>query len=440
MRRSQIFLLTLCVLLAAATEARAQAAFDVISSNRNVSASNYCIYPDTIDAVMTPPPAGKKPFYLSHYGRHGSRYLNSRKGYDIPYNMLCRADSMRLLTPTGKKVLLALRDIIADSEGRWGDLTGIGKQQHRDIARRMVQRFPEVFDGKAYVDARSTVVPRCILSMGAAIQQLTALNPDLSVTMDASKHDMWYMNFQDTVLFRQKMTPESKAAYDVFFDKRKHNPRLMEVLFTQPDSARKVVADEWLNYYLIKTALIQQNTHMHTYMELLDLFTLEEIHLFWQIENAWWYVMHGPSPLNGGCRPYNQRHLLRQIIHEADSCLRMPGHGASLRFGHETIILPLVCLMGINGFDRQIADLEHVEDAGWWAYLVFPMASNLQIVFFRNEGNEGNESNEDVLVKVLLNEQEARLPLPADQAPYYRWTDFRQHYLKLIDRYEARLR
>ena len=93
--------------------------------------------------------------------------------------------------------------------------------------------------------------------------------------------------------------------------------------------------------------------------------------------------------------------------------------------------------MGINGFDRQIADLEHVEDAGWWAYLVFPLASNLQIVFYRNEGNE---SNEDVLVKVLLNEQEARLPLPADQAPYYRWADFRQHYLKLIDRYEARLR
>ena len=38
---------------------RAQSAFDLITSNRNFSASNYCIYPDSIQPHMTPAPSGK---------------------------------------------------------------------------------------------------------------------------------------------------------------------------------------------------------------------------------------------------------------------------------------------------------------------------------------------------------------------------------------------
>lgn len=40
--------------------------------------------------------------------------------------------------------------------------------------------------------------------------------------------------------------------------------------------------------------------------------------------------------------------------------------------------------------------------------------------------------------KVLLNEQEARLPIHTDCAPYYHWRDFRRHYLKKIDNFEKK--
>jgi hypothetical protein len=46
--------------------------------------------------------------------------------------------------------------------------------------------------------------------------------------------------------------------------------------------------------------------------------------------------------------------------------------------------------------------------------------------------------DKDILFKVLLNEEEATLPLPTDVAPYYRWSDFRTHYLKKLDDYENR--
>jgi len=423
------------------TEGQPLSAFEHISQNRNFSASNYCIYPDSTLPALTPAPQGKKPFYISHYGRHGSRYLSNRKGYDIPYRMLYKADSLGLLTQTGKDALRELRHIIGDSEGHWGDLSELGKRQHRQIACRMVERFPEVFSDDAFVDAHSTTVSRCVLSMGAAIQQLVALNPNLDVTMHASKEDMWYMNHQDTLLRNRMETPETKLAYTTFYKPLVGNYRLMQELFTDPDAARKVLDDcaatlqpsngeQWLNYYLLFSGLIQQNTRIGERSRLIDLFTYEDIHCFWQCENAWWYFMYGPSPLNGGDQPYTQRYLLRQMINETDRCLRLKRPGASLRFGHETILLPLTCLLGINGFDFQTDDFSALEPNGWWACLVFPMASNIQLVFYRE-----NPQDKDIIFKILLNEQEATLPIPTDIAPYYHWRDFRKHYLRMLNAY-----
>jgi len=126
-----------------------------------------------------------------------------------------------------------------------------------------------------------------------------------------------------------------------------------------------------------------------------------------------------------------RRELLRRIIHEADSIIGLGIHGASLRYGHETVVLPLACLLGINGFDYQTDNLEELEGKGWWACLIFPMASNIQFVFYRE-----NAQDDDVIFKILLNEKEATLPLQTDIAPYYHWRDFREYYLRKLDNYE----
>lgn len=59
------------------------------------------------------------------------------------------------------------------------------------------------------------------------------------------------------------------------------------------------------------------------------------------------------------------------------------------------------------------------------------MAANIQFVFYRK-----NLKDKDVLVKVLLNEDEATLPLETDCAPYYHWSDFRDYYLKKLDSFK----
>ena len=78
----------------------------------------------------------------------------------------------------------------------------------------------------------------------------------------------------------------------------------------------------------------------------------------------------------------------------------------------------------------RLDDLELLEPSGWWACLVFPMASNIQFVFYRSDVND-----RDIIFKVLLNEEEARLPLLTDIAPYYHWSDFRDYYLLKLDAY-----
>jgi hypothetical protein len=249
--------------------------------------------------------------------------------------------------------------------------------------------------------------------------------------MKASQEDMWYMNHQDPVLRKNGMGGDAKTPYDEYMSSRKHNERLMDLLFVHPDSVKGVISDIWLNYYLIKMGLFQMNTHLYKETYLTDIFTDKEIYRLWQWENVWWYLMHGPCPLNGGHQPYTQRYLLRQIISDADDHFKMERPGVQLRFGHETVLLPLTCLIGINGFDFETSNLEEVEKNGWWASKVFPMGSNLQFIFYRKDIHD-----EDVLFKVLLNEKEATLPIPTDVAPYYHWKDFRTHYLKKIDDYE----
>ena len=408
----------------------AQSVRDLIIRKPSYASCNYDTYPDSVPNNLTPSPEGKKPFYISHYGRHGSRYISSRRGYDTPYDMLAHADSVDELTPVGDRVLDEMTLVMNDTEGRWGELTGYGKQQVQAIGRRMVERFPEVLGGDAIVQAKSTIVPRCIESMGSCMTEMKQVNPRLRITMESSQRNQWYMNHQDKKL-RKYMTPEAQKAFDAYISNRRSNSRLMELIFKNPDIVKEIVNEEDFNYYLMKMGLFQQNTHLRLNTYLQDLFETDDLYRMWQIDNALWYIQHGACKLNGGRQPYSQRFLLRQLIADADSCIRLDKPGAQMRFGHETVLLPLVCLIGINGYDLETDNLEELEARGWWCSNVFPMGSNLQFIFYRSSPRD-----RDVLFKVLLNEQEATLPIPTDNAPYYRWSDFRQYCLDKLSRYK----
>lgn len=429
--RQLLFTLVLIVFSLGINAQKDYTAQEEIKYDIHYSASNLLAYPGPKQVRLTEAPEGKKPFYISHYGRHGSRFLVEKKEYSDPQLVLAKADSLGKLTPLGKDVLRRVTILGDEAYNRWGELTPLGARQHQQIAKRMYERFPEVFAGDVCVDAKSTIVIRCILSMENALMQLVTMNPALRIRHDASKFDMYYMNLQDKKLRSQRRDSTINAIIQEYIDQHDQSSSLMEKLFNDADYVREQVDARNLASGIFKLAGSIQNTESRKKITLYDLFSDEEIYDYWRLQNILWYINYGAYPLNGGKQPYSQRNLLRKIIEEADSCIRLDSPGATLRFGHETMVLPLTCLMELDNYGLQTDNLESLERKGWVNFRVFPMGANIQLVFYRE-----NPQDKDVLVKVLLNENEASLPLKSKEEPYYKWSEIRDYYLKKLDAYQ----
>ena len=424
----------LAAAIAAATLAPAQSPRQDFKRDIRLSASNLLAYPGPSPRkAITPAPDSLRPFYISHYGRHGSRFLIDPADYDGPLATLQRADSLGKLTLRGRDALRRIRQMKAEADGRLGELTEVGFRQHRGIARRMYERFPEVFAEGAHVDARSTVVIRCILSMEEELHELLRLNPALSVSHDASQHDMIYMNHANRAPSPSAWTPAARRAWQELYDGEVDTVKLMRRLFSDMGYVREHVAMRRLNDQLFRLASATQNSRARYEVTLYDLFDDSDVYANWLAANASWYIGYGCCPMGGGRQPLSQATLLRRIIAEADSCILLPHPSASLRFGHETVVLPLVCLMNLDGYGLATDDLRRLDRKGWADYRVFPMAANVQMVFYRK-----SPADADPLVKLLLNENEATLPIKAAKGPYYRWSDVKGYLLGRIDELQGK--
>ena len=72
---------------------------------------------------ITPAPDGYEPFYVTHYGRHGARYMTSDKHYKYTIGKMDTAQAQGLLTEYGKEILQRLNVAAANAWHRDGDLT-----------------------------------------------------------------------------------------------------------------------------------------------------------------------------------------------------------------------------------------------------------------------------------------------------------------------------
>lgn len=405
--------------LMSASTIQAQTPREDFKRDITLSASNYVAYRGP-QKQLSPAPKGYKPFYLSHYGRHGSRYMIGKAAYDVPYFSLLKAKQEGKLTPKGEETLRKVALIREDAKGRDGELTPLGALQHQGITQRMMERFPEIFAGKTNIEARSTVVIRCILSMENGLQAMLRKNPQLHIFHDASYHDMYYMNQPDKRLDSLKNCIGRKVVQEELTSKHDNYKRVMEELFNDPAWVKLNINQRDLNHKLYEMAGAIQGTELRGKISLYDLFTQDELYDNWVVSNSWWQMSYGNSPYTGNVQPYSQRNLLRDIVEKADSCIALPHPGATLRYGHDTMVTPLTCLLNLNGYGAEIKDPEKIATQ-WFDYKITPMATNLQFVFYRKA------KSDDILVKVLLNEDEATLPIKSDVAPYYHWNDFKAY-------------
>ena len=415
----------LCLIIIPFLSASAQQTRTEIAKDQRLAAANYRDYP-TPTKALTPAPAGYQPFYISHYGRHGSRWLIGPNAFDKPYAALTKADSLGKLTPRGREVLASVKAMRDNGRSREGELTPLGAEQHRAIAKRMYEHFPQVFAGKTHVDARSTVVIRCILSMENELLQLAALNPRLTFTHDASYHDMYFMNDQESPFNKLRNTQAVKDSLKAFNERHNDFTHMLRTVFNDTAYANRMAKTD-LAFRLWNMCIDLDNTELrHHFKPLYDLFSPDETYNAWLQNNAYWYCASGPNKITNGAGMYMQANLLRRFLADADSCVQLQHPGAQLRFAHESTVLPFVCLLNINGFGNPRSGLDNLDKEGWASYRVFPMACNVQFIFYRSA------KHNDILVKILLNEEEATLPVKTDCAPYYHWNDVRAYMQHLL--------
>lgn len=383
----------------------------------------YMPYPDSI-AAPTPVPDGYEPFYVGHYGRHGSRYLGADDDYNRVIRVMIAANEAGQLTDKGRDVFERMKQILLLSGGRGGELAPLGYRQHREIASRLYDECRAAFDGDAEVTAVSTVYMRCAHSMFAFVGRLKELCPDFEVSYESSNRHMCYMSHLNP---EAKAFNNSGAVNEPFarFRGEMINPyRFTASLFVDPSGIDFGGSQSQFMWWFYLVAIDMPN--LDSDIRLFDVFTPEELFNLWQVFNYEYYTYHSGNPMSNGVFIESAKPLLQSFLSAAQSYVAKGKHGATLRFGHDSSVIPLAGLLRFPVASARESDPSKLYSV-YTDWRVSPMASNIQMRLYRNASG-------DVIAKFMLNEQEMPLPDTAtDMFPYYRWSDVCATLQRLLD-------
>lgn len=390
--------------------------------DREGARSVYCQYDFEAEQENEPAPEGFKPFYISHYGRHGARYIYNNTEYELLYNVFDRARNAGILTPLGKELHDRFMMVYPHFYGRAGELTTLGQEQHRKLSHRMVEAYPYIFKNRPVVNAVSSIYSRCIMSMNAFCDVLRCNG--FEVHEDVDGRDMAYL--APYTKHNPKYTGEDqswRSEYKEYFDRRFDRKAFYESLFTDPDFASSIEKDMdfIMTFYYMDGHMA--GTEFPT-IGFGEVFTDEEYALCNEMDNIKFYMRKGwGEGKQGMINVALGESLMNDILAKADAAMVSGRPAVDLRFGHDGAIMTLLAFLRADGWNQKADDMSDIQRV--WKSSDVPMASNIRFVFFR----KGHE----VILKVQYNESDLKLPLEPYSGLYYRWSDFHKFYTELIN-------
>lgn len=384
------------------------------------------------DYPAVPAPEGYKAFHISHYGRHGARYNTEASCYDRVMDCLNAGKDSLGLTDLGKDLYKRYTVVYPLLKGHNGDLSNPGRWQQRMLADRMIDNYPEIFCGEPHIEASASIVHRVIVSMAtfcceiqrrisSAEIEMRSDYPEMSICNPISDLNPYFnMGSSFQYCFEDGLDLYNRVQD---FQKGKMHPEaFLSRIFTDERKAAEAFGD----VYEVETSFFRTAVHMQCLdidEDFLDMFDESELRGCFEGENLMQYVFHGSGVFCHDVYPSLTASLLEDLIQDGENAVNGAGPTVRLRFGHDSVLASLLPLMRLNGFDVQEPDFDKVADV--WQLWQVPMASNLQIVYFRNDDG-------DVLVRILYNEKDAKTPLPQDLYPFYRWEDFKIYYNSVV--------
>ncbi|MDO6434955.1 histidine-type phosphatase [Flavitalea sp. BT771] len=383
--------------------------------------------------AATPPPAGFRPVFISYAGRHGARFL-TKEGTDLQVlRVLQSAEKSDGLTEMGLRVAKIVRHLLRVGKGNYERITLLGELEQAAIGERMHQHYGSVFTGRG-LEVVTTWKLRTQQSAAAFLKGLGKYEGALKWERAPDSADT-ALRFYDLspAYQRYKKSSGVKRSLDSL-DKDERTAatakRVCARLF-RPAFARLMegggiaFVDDLYDLYSIGWSMSGELKAAG------DPGDREGLGAAFDKDGLEWldfrngaadFLEKGPGFDSVGIQVKVAAPLLADIINSLDRAVgKADAPDAVLRFTHAEAIAPLAALSGIRGASSSARSIYLYHDH-WRAEDVIPLSANIQWILYAGDGGT-------YLVKVLLNEREAALPVATRQWPYYQWEDLRAYYV-----------
>lgn len=379
----------------------------------------------------TPPPAGFKPVFVNHVGRHGSRFFTKAGSDQMVLAILNKAQQQKALTPLGQQLLGMTQRFVAIQKENYENITGLGKEEQARIAKRMLNNYPDAFTGKGL----EILATHKVRTQQSATAFLTSFNNykgnkqstivpdsldttlrfyDLSAVYQAYKKSTAVSAPIDSLLKDAKTAAMAKAIC-----KRVFKPGFE----TEPTDFIIGLYEMYCGRFSIPEEM-KQHSFTAKSIDFSIAFNTRQLQWLDFINGAEDFYEKGAGHDTLGIQATVAAPLLSDFINSTNAIVNhTKQEDAILRFTHAEAISPFATLLGIPQASVPVASV-YQYNKHWSAAAIIPLSANIQWVVYSNGA--------EYLVKALLNEKEVSLPVPAFQGPYYRWNDLRDYYQKKL--------
>ena len=401
--------------------------------------------------ICTAAPKGYEAFYISHYGRHGSRYPYTATVATALLDLLHEAEGKENLSEYGSGLMARVELFMEKAGNHIGELTDLGRQQQYRLAGEMAERYPQAFRKGAVVTAQASSSSRSILSMASFCTALARKCPSIRIDQ--------FQGFAETQATAPNMgrnplrikgpglgNPYRESPAE-FMQRRfpEFTETVLGKMFRDPYAALRNRDVQYLMDHIYMLIGGMNSLPDGVRMDFSDIVTPETLARMWELDNYQRfceYIVYTASCCS----------VFKDIIERADARLALldsaagklegrtdgraerraegRAEGADLRFGHDHVLMSLLMIADIDSF----GELPENPDELGLVFQTFrsPMAANLHFVFYRPKNGRG-----PILTGLSLNGQPARLSaldkelgISPDESAFYRWDDVKAWFEK----------
>ena len=383
-------------------------------------------------------PEGYRPVMIQHVARHGSRGLSSSDDEDLMYQLWQYAKERDELTPLGQQLGPQLEEMIRVHEALgFGQITGLGRQEHIHQAERLIERHRHLFEnanrpilishsgrlraaqsGDAFIAGLLGMLPRLKSHLTSAYASPTTLY------FHSAEGSPEYLDYEENdpqlaaVLESLYAQPDVQETYrevllalfsPELVSKLEHRD-LHFVASADPSETLSSVEDAVEALYGLLT--ISSNLLLEGNLDFESFFTQEQLEVIANLDDTDSFYGRGPGFTGRDVTYRAADALFAEMLSQAN---QIPLEiSASFRFTHSQVMMPVTTWLRMpTAWPGATGEAPfHYDTHSWRSALISPMAANLQWEIWEND--EGHR-----LVHMLYNEKPETFPSPCQPLPQH---------------------